>query len=216
MPELLTLRSSWRGAIGVDREARMIRGMVLAEAGPLKSGRGEFDEQALDQVAELINAAGGVDSHLGHGHVFGQDPGTFLGVLTDAVVDRSPKPARIRGNLTFSKAASMSPSGDLAAYVMQLADERPQSISSSLVLFADLETRPPLKRGGKNVDQLPLLRPLEVRGSDIVTRGDAVNRLLSADPEEVEEEEIEDTDVYDCWGARKRLLQTRLSVVRFR
>lgn len=194
----------------------MIRGMVLAEAGPLKSGRGEFDEAALERVAELINASGGVDSHLGHGHVFGQDPGTFLGVLTDAEVDRSPKPARIRGNLTFSKAASMSPSGDLAAYVMQLADERPQSISSSLVLYADLETRPPLKRAGKNVEQLPLLRPLEVRGSDIVTRGDAVNKLLSADPEEVDDEEIDDTDEYDCWPQRRRLLTVRLNLVRSR
>lgn len=220
MPEQFTLVSKWRGEVGVDFEAGVIRGMVLAEAGPLKSRRGEFDELALDAVAELINAQNGVDSHLGHNHVSESMSLDFLGFVDGVKVDRSPKPARVRGDLHFEKSAFAVPGkGDLATYVMQRAKERPQSISSSLVLYADLEPRPPLKRGGKMVEQLSLLRPVAVLGSDIVRQGDAVNSILSFDPEEPDDDEVDDDDtdpLYDRWPSRRRLLTARLKMVLFR
>jgi hypothetical protein len=186
--EKLTCASSWRGEIGVDAEARTIRGMVLAEAGPLQSGRGEFDEAGLDRLAELINAAGGVESYYGHDHVWETNqPAIFLGMVKNAKVDRSPKPARVRADLEFAPSSSNIPGrGDLAGYVMQRTTERPEAISSSLVFYADLESRPPLKRGSKTYDQPPFLRPVEVLSSDIVGQGDAVRRLLSV-PVEVED-----------------------------
>jgi hypothetical protein len=185
--EKLTCASSWRGEIGVDLEARTIRGMVVAEAGPLQSQRGEFDEAGLDALVELINGAGGVESYLTHDHVFDTNSvPVLLGIVKNAKVDRSPKPARVRADLEFFPSASAVPGhGDVASYVMARTSERPEAISSSLVFYADLESRPPIKRGTKTYEQPPFLRPTQVLSSDIVGQGDAVRRLLSL-PVEVE------------------------------
>ncbi|MFO0899834.1 MAG: hypothetical protein U0836_20580 [Pirellulales bacterium] len=161
----------------VDQAARMIHGMVLAEVGPLKSRRGEFDLAGVERVAELINAAGGVESYYTHDHVTDTNSvPILLGMVTNARADRTS----VRGDLKFFPSASNVPGlGDLAGYVMQRAEERPQAISSSLVFYADLEHRAPVKRGRDYVQQPPLLRPTSVLSSDIVGEGDAVSSLLS-------------------------------------
>lgn len=204
MSEKLTCASSWRGEIGVDLEARTIRGAVMAEAGPLESQRGEFDEAGLDALVELINAAGGVEGYYTHDHVFDtNNVPVLLGMWTNAKVDRSPKPARVRGDLTFVPSASNVPGlGDVAGYVMQRTKERPEAISSSLVFYADLESRPPIKRGGKTYEQPPFLRPTQVLSSDIVGQGDAVRRLLSV-PVEVELTDLEEARLRLCKKSRR-------------
>lgn len=210
MSEKLTCASSWRGEIGVNAETRTIHGAVMAEAGPLESQRGEFDEAGLEKLAELINAAGGIEGYYTHDHVFDSNNiPVLLGMWTNAKVDRSPKPARLRADLAFVPSASAVPGlGDVASYVLSRTAERPEAISSSLVFYADLESRPPIKRGSKTYDQPPFLRPTQVLSSDIVGKGDAVRRLLAAPVEE------EQPDATVALSARRLQLQSQLRMLK--
>ena len=47
VPDRLRANPLGRGAIGVDRENNVLRGYVVAQLGPFKDGRGEFDVQLL-------------------------------------------------------------------------------------------------------------------------------------------------------------------------
>src|SRR4051812_33710719 len=54
-------------SIGVDMAGRVIRGMIAAEIGPFKTGRGTFDAVSLMLIAHLINkSASGVVCNYGH------------------------------------------------------------------------------------------------------------------------------------------------------
>jgi len=169
--------------IGVDREAGIIRGMVLAESGPFKTpGRGEFDAASLSAIATLINKEGSVRSRFGHASALDHGPGKFLGRVSNARVDGN----RVRGDLTFSRTASNLPgNGDVAGYIMALVEEDPElGISTSLVLEADEEFRlnkDGTQKEGKNGEVAPpLWRPLQIFASDIVDEGDAVHAGILA------------------------------------
>ena len=206
MEQILELRSAWRNPVGVDEAAGMIRGMVLAEAVPFKTGRGRFDEAALERAAELINEAGGVPSYLSHAHAKGDGEGTYLGEVQNAQVDYDPKPARLRADLKFDPAAALSPLGNWPAYILAQAQSNPRRIGSSLALRATAEEQPPVK--GKR--QPPLWRPTAIISADIVSRGDAVNSLLSAE----EQQELETVPPSARLALLKRLLTVRLNLVR--
>ena len=45
--------------VAVDRQAKVIRGYIVAEKGPFKSaGRGEFDDRSLSLIVQLMQAKG--------------------------------------------------------------------------------------------------------------------------------------------------------------
>lgn len=189
-PEWLAAKIAGRPA-GVDREAKVLRGYVLAQEGPFKSdGRGEFDRAALDAIVRLGNAkAAGLKSRFAHPDLSSDGLGKFLGrsrglYLSTATDERTGRPvSAVRGDLHFDPSAFSTPSGDLAGYVMSLAESDPGAISSSLVLRADQEMRrerdgTPTK--GPDGEPLPpLWRPTELHASDIVDTGDAVDAILA-------------------------------------
>lgn len=181
--------------VGVDREARVLRGYVVAQLGEFKSaGRGRFDQESLTQIVNLTNAKpAGLKSRFTHpgmsddglGKFLGRARGAYLGTATDARTGQ-PVPA-VRADLHFDPSASKTPSGDLAGYIMSLAESDPDAMSSSIVVkpdrfvpdkhgklvkLADDDEGPP--------DVTPLWRPRELHASDIVDQGDAVDGLLSA------------------------------------
>ncbi len=177
----------------VDKQAKVLRGYVVAQAGPFKSqGRGEFDRQSLDTIVAMGNAAPkGLKSRLGHPGMSEDGIGKFLGRSTDfrnsnAVSSTMGKlVAAVRADLHFDPTAHDTPHGDLAGYVLGLAESDPDAISSSLVLQVDEEWRID-KKGvpltDDNGDPLPpLWRPTKLHASDIVDTGDAVDGLLSAE-----------------------------------
>lgn len=177
---------------GVDRDAKMIRGYVVAQLGPFKSeGRGEFDVKSLQSIVALGNeAAKGLKVRFAHPDMSNDGIGKFLGRANNFVMDKA-KDARtgklvpaVRGDLHFSDSAFHTPTGDLATYVMDLAASDADALSSSLVLKANEEFRRE-KDGtftlGPDGEPLPpLWRPTELHASDIVDTGDAVDGLLSA------------------------------------
>lgn len=188
----LRVRSS--GAIGVDRETNVLRGYVVALSGPFKARRGEFDERSLSQIVHLMSAnEAGTKSRLSHPSLSGDGIGSFLGRaknprLSTATVARNGQkidiPA-VRADLHFDPTAFETPKGNLAKYVMDLAESDPEALSSSLVLKSTKEDRLDEKkrpvRDDKGEVLPPLWRPTAIHASDIVDTGEAVDGLLSAD-----------------------------------
>lgn len=193
-PDRLRVQAPAAKPVGVDREARVIRGMVVALQGPFKSeGRGEFDQLSLEQIVQQW-PANGLKSRFSHPTESSDGLGKALGRarnprLDAATVERDGKPvqvAAVRADLHFFASASRTPSGDLAAYVMDLAEEDPGAISSSLVLNKDEEFRMG-KDGTPLLDDagvpLPALwRVKKLHAADVVDEGDAVDSILAAAP----------------------------------
>lgn len=190
-PKWLSARVAGR-PVGVDRKANALLGYVVAQEGPFKSdGRGEFDEAALREIVRLGNAApGGLKSRFTHPDMSSDGLGKFLGRARDFSLStvrdaRTGKEVKaVRADLHFDASAAATPSGDLAGYVLTLAESDPDALSSSLVLCPDEEFRlnPDGTRAkGPGGEPLPpLWRPKVLHASDLVDSGDAVDGLLSA------------------------------------
>ncbi len=171
------------GALGVDREAKILRGFVMAQAGPFKTaGRGEFDQQSLDMIIALANArSGGLKSRFAHPTMSDDGLGKFLGRVRNARLDGN----KVRGDLHLDPSSFNTPSGNLGGYVLDLAESDPAALSSSLVLKVKKEYR--LNSDGtKQTDASgeplpPLWRPTALHASDVVDTGDAVDAILSMD-----------------------------------
>ena len=191
--EWLKAQTSGR-PIEVDRDNGIIRGFVVAQEGPFKSeGRGEFDGKSLRSIVSLMKAApGGLKSRFTHPDMSNDGLGKFLGrarkpSLDKATIERDGKKmevAAVRADLHIAESAYKTPSGDLATYVMDLASEDPDALSSSLVLTYEDEVR--LEKDGtrkkdENGEPLPpIWRPTRLHASDVVDTGDAVDGLLAA------------------------------------
>lgn len=160
----------------IDVENRRISGYIVAKTGVFSSGRGEFDEKSLRTIVRLMNAnSGGTRVNYTHGSFLADKLGQHLGRAHAVRFEgrSGGQPARVRADLHFALAASQSPDGDLAGYVLALAAEDAAALSSSLVLNADLEWQ------DDKMERPPIWRPTAVYASDIVAEGDAVGALLS-------------------------------------
>jgi hypothetical protein len=176
---------------GVDREAKVIRGMIVAKLGPFKSpGRGEFDNLALKSILRLMSGTKqGLRARYGHPGLADSSEGlgTFLGRARSPRLDKDGETPAVRADLHFDETAFKTPQGDLAGYVMDLAESDPEALSSSLALWADLQFRIDPKTGRQQLDAEgnplpPLWRPTKLEATDIVGIGDAVDGLLSPEP----------------------------------
>lgn len=181
--------------IGVDREKKAIFGYVLAQEGVFKNAdRGEFDEKSLRKIVALMNKEPkGLKSRLSHPTLSNDGIGTYLGRVKNGRLDtvrvkrgdERKTVLAVRGDLFFDQSAFDTPSGNLAEYVMTLAESDPDALSSSLVLKSELEQRldqktkrPMLNEQGNPLP--PLWRPTALHASDVVDTGEAVDGLLSA------------------------------------
>jgi len=178
--------------VEVDRDYKVIRGYVVAQEGTFKTERGEFDKKSLLAVQTLMRKAGpkGLKSRFGHPGLSDDGIGSFLGrarspwrdVMTKRVDGEDREIELIRADLHIADAAFESPGGNIGGYVMKLATEDSDALSSSLVLEYDEEYR--LQKDGTLVKDdegyplPPLWRPTALHASDIVDTGDAVDGLL--------------------------------------
>lgn len=188
------LRAEAKGSLGVDRKERVIRGFVVAQEGAFKTGRGEFSRKSLSTIVELMGQSPtGLKSRFTHPSLSGDGLGKFLGRARnprkDTFLRQGPdgeqqKLGMVRADLFLSNSASRSPDGDLAGYIMDLAEEDPDALSSSLVLKKKDEVRldEKTKQPATDADGKPLpaiWHPTKLHASDIVDTGDAVDGLLS-------------------------------------
>jgi hypothetical protein len=171
--------------VGVDREAAIIRGVIIAEAGSFRTtGRGRFTMQSLNEIVRLLRAEPyGARSRFRHPDLIsGTDPlGAFLGRFRNIRLDLT----RVRGDLKIDPTAMREPVGGgrpLGTYLMELAESDHSACGASLVLIADKLTERDA-RGRALTDSAgkplpPVWMPTTIHGIDIVDQGDATSSLL--------------------------------------
>lgn len=178
----------------IDKSSRVLRGYVVAQAGPFKDLRGEFNQDSLLTIMQMINAKpSGVKSRFSHPTMSGDGLGKFLGRTKNARLDfakneKGEMVPAVRADLHFDSTAFDTPVGGgkpLGEYVMDLAQSDPEAIGSSLVLQRDAELRlnpdGTPQKDAKGEELPPIWKPTAIHASDIVDVGDAVDGLLSFD-----------------------------------
>ena len=136
-----------------------------------------IDEAMLGQVTKAINGQPeGSKSRFTHPGLSGDGLGKVLGRFRDAQLDGDV----VRADLHFFEAAHEAPDGDLAAYVMGLAEEDPKVFGNSIVFQHDRgserehEGKHSDKEGNftspdkANKQNLPHARLARLRGVDVV------------------------------------------------
>lgn len=161
------------GSVRVNRKEEVIEGFAVVTKGVTHDERGEFDDIALESVVEMGNKAkAGTKSRFGHPNMSSTALGTFLGRVKNFRRDGDI----VRADLHIDKTAHETPDGNLAGYVMNLAQSDPQAFGSSMVIHWDEEFRDEKTKDG---DELPpFIRVKNLLSVDIVDDPAANNGLF--------------------------------------
>ena len=149
---------------GVDRVNRVIHGVAVVTKGEALGHDLLLDETFLDAVVEQGNRTKtGVKSRFDHPNASGTSMGSMLGRVKQLRRDGDV----VRGDLHLLESASKTPDGDLAGYVMDLAEEDPQAFGASIVFSGDsLEQK---DETGKAIPDVPKLARLKkLMAADVV------------------------------------------------
>lgn len=171
-PELLRVDPA-----GGDQGEGIIRGASIVTRGEAL-GHGEWiDEQFLADVTDHINATeAGVKARFTHPSLSGDGLGSFLGRTKNA----SKVDDQVFADIHFSRSGHNTPDGDLASYVMDLADDAPNEFGVSIVFMPDVGAQDRHRADNTdergefhstdelNVDDLPHVRLAELRAADVV------------------------------------------------
>lgn len=169
------------GQKGVDREHGIIRGFAVMTKGNVKDYRGwEIDDETLENIAAAGNKIKlGQKSRFGHPNMSSTALGTFLGRAKNFRVDGDI----VRADLFFDETAYETPDGDLANYVMHLAESDADAFGTSVVL-GDYELKYRLdndgarKKDDKGKELPPLLRVKKLFAVDVVDDPAANNGMF--------------------------------------
>lgn len=119
----------------VDLEARTIKGLSAITRGEALGHGLWIDGAFLEQVASSGKAlAAGAKSRFTHPGMSSDGMGKHLGRAKAFALDGD----KVRVDLHLARSASRSPEGDLAGYVLELANEDPQAFGASIVFTRDL------------------------------------------------------------------------------
>lgn len=182
-PDLQHPPTQWRGPVAlgvradgkaVDREggdngAGIIRGAAVITRGEALGHGMWIDGVMLQQTHDAIRAAGkrGVKARFTHPGLSSDGLGTFLGRYKNPRLDGDV----VRADIHFAKSARSTPDGDLAEYVMQLAESDPEAFGNSIVFRHDFEAE----------EQFELDNQHEVEETD--RRGKPIKRLRFRSPD---------------------------------
>lgn len=124
---------------GGDNSMGLIQGLSMIVRGDAL-GHGMFiDKQMLASVAEQVNTAGdlGIKARFAHPSMSGDGIGTSLGRLKNASIGASGN--SVEADLHFSVASTKTPDGNLADYVMALAEGEDDHFGFSISFERDPE-----------------------------------------------------------------------------
>lgn len=155
--------------------AGMLSGVSLIASGEALGHDMWIDAVTLEQVAEYANKGNnGIKSRFTHPSMSADGMGRHLGRLKNVRVEDD----KVIGDLHFAQSAHATPEGDLAEYVMKLAEEDPAAAGLSIVFehdqeaerkyvesFTDDSFESPDPNNEKN---LPHVRLEKLRAADIV------------------------------------------------
>lgn len=120
----------------VDRKGRVIRGVSVITRGEALGHELWIDDEFLGEVARLGNLReGGIKSRFTHPGMCSDGTGKVLGRVSEFRVSGG----RVLGDLGLLGTASRAPDGDLAGYVLDLAEEAPELFGTSIVFRRDRE-----------------------------------------------------------------------------
>lgn len=116
--------------------AGLIRGVSVITRGEALGHELWIDDHFLEQTAEAINSSDkGVKARFTHPNMSGDALGTFVG----RVVNARKMGDQVLADLHLSQAAAKAPDGDLAEYLLSLAESDPESFGLSIVFSEDVE-----------------------------------------------------------------------------
>ncbi|MBI5050533.1 MAG: hypothetical protein HZC11_06640 [Nitrospirae bacterium] len=170
------------GKGGIDKKTGIIYGFAVITKGEARGHGLEIDETTLDQAVELgAKSSIGLKSRFGHPNMSNSAVGTFLGRAKNFRKEIGV----VRADLYFDKTAYNTPNGDLAGYVLDLAESDPDAFGSSIVFDGEPEyrlnedgTRKKDPATGK--DLLPLARITKLWAVDVVDDPAANNGMFGA------------------------------------
>lgn len=165
-----------RAPAGPDPKTRkVLPGVAIVTRGEALGHGSWLDGAFLRQVADAINAApAGIKSRFAH-PLLTDGIGTFLGRVKNARVDGDV----VRGDLNLFATAHDTPDGDLAGYVMRLAEEDPTAFGLSISFLRDIDAEGEFlaansRRGRfaspdqRNVESYPHVRLKTLLAADVV------------------------------------------------
>ena len=165
----------------------LIRDISVITRGEALGHEAWIDAEMLAQVAAAINAAAiGIKSRFNHPGASGDSFGTMVGRVDRATVSED----RVLGDLHLSEAASKAPDGNMAEYVLAMAEREADAFGTSIAFVRDLDAERTFHEGhgGRyeqdpmgfetlvgfespdplNTDNLPHVRLAELRAVDVV------------------------------------------------
>ncbi len=165
----------------VDRDKRVIYGVSAAQAVEALGHGLELDQRTIEQIVELGNKTkNGIKSRFTHPGLSSDGMGKHLGRMVNFRVEGD----KAVGDLRLAEAASNAPDGDLAGYVMDLANEDSAAFGMSIVAGGELvwtrangeeqnvgavdATGEPLGRPDDALTELPVFRVTELDAVDVV------------------------------------------------
>lgn len=152
--------------------AGIIRRMSVMSRGEALGHGFWIDATAIQQTADAINTAGlGIKSRFTHPNLSGDGFGKLLGRCFDAVVEGD----RVLADLHFLESSHDTPDGDLAGYVMKLAQEDPAAFGASIAFEHDEQAENVFFSENQEI----------VQGTDSRGNPKEISRFKSPDPENV-------------------------------
>ena len=176
-PTCLRILATRSAPAKVDREHQVIRGVSVITRGEALGHEHWVDSTMLSRIVELGNAAmpRGIKSRWTHPGLSADGLGTHLGRLRNFRLDGD----RALADLHLSDLARQSPTrGDMAGYVLGLAEEDPESFGLSITFQRDekAEKTHRLACGGenflssdeRNLKNLPHFSIAQLKTADVV------------------------------------------------
>lgn len=131
-PGSISLRAAPATSFKLNKEKGLFENVSFISRGPAKGHGFDIDDVMLQQVADAINKHGKVPARLTHpdGSLFSRkDP---IEVLVGHASNARVEAGQVKGDIQLGSFARHSPSGDLYAYLLALAEEAPQSVGLSI------------------------------------------------------------------------------------
>lgn len=159
--------------------AGVMRGVSIATRGEALGHGYWLDGTTLEQIHQMargLQAKGpGLKARFTHPGMSSDGMGKALG----RIVNPSRQGDRVYGDLHFYESAKQTPDGDLADYVMSLAEEDPQAAGLSIVFLHDFEAEEAFEAqfsvdgefvspDPENEKSYPHVRLRELRAADVV------------------------------------------------
>ena len=154
----------------IDEAAGILKKVVVAQAGKVKSYFEQIDSITLSQIALLGNSKeAGVKARFGHPNMCSSSFGTYIGRFKNFQVEGE----KVFGDLHLDDVCKESPSGNLFDYIVKMAKNNPDMFGASI---AFVPGEPSLTD-----EEYPATRIDDLLATDLVDDPAATNSLFAVD-----------------------------------